>query len=246
MERTWMSTISVDCVIFGFDQNQLKVLLAERWIKDQEGNLLDKDYTLTGYHIYQDEDLDSAAHRIVEDITGLEGLHFEQFYSFGDLNRLQKEKDQRWLKQFGDVFSERVISVAYYSLLPSTKIQILDKDRNIEWFPVYEIENLAYDHHKILDKAIKHLRYRLSHEPIAFDLLPKKFTISQMYKLYESIYNTKYDKRNFRRKVSQMKFVVPLDEYQSAVANKPAQLYMFSRDVYEATKKDHHGFFFNY
>lgn len=247
MDNRLMRSVSVDCVIFGFDEDQLKVLLVERILKEKDSdNILFKDLTLTGYHIYQDENLDSAAARIVNDLTGLKDLVLEQFYTFGDLDRLNHKNDKLWIDQIGEDISDRVVSIGYFSLLPTTNIKITQKNRNVKWYSITDVENLAYDHSNILDKAIDHLRYKLSHEPIGFELLPTKFTISQMQKLYESIFDISYDKRNFRRKVSQMKFIVPLDEYQTAVANKPAQLYMFSRDVYEQTKKERTGFFFNY
>lgn len=247
MDNRLMRSVSVDCVIFGFDEDQLKVLLVERILKEKESdNILFKDFTLTGYHIYQNENLDSAAARIVNDLTGLENITLEQFYTFGDLDRLNHQNDKLWIDQIGEDISDRVVSIGYYSLLPTTNINITQKNRDVKWHTINNVKSLAYDHKKILVKAIDHLRYKLSHEPIGFELLPTKFTISQMQKLYEAIFDISYDKRNFRRKVSQMKFIIPLDEYQTAVANKPAQLYMFSRDVYEKTKKERTGFFFNY
>lgn len=239
-----MKSISVDCVIFGFDEDQIKVLLVERTLIDEKSKQsIFSDLTLTGYHIYEDEDLDAAAARIVSDLTGLDNLVLEQFYAFGALDRLEHPNDQAWLKQFGDVFSKRVVTVGYYSLLPSIDVPIIQKGRNVAWYPVSAVKNLAYDHDHILRKALEHLRYKLSHEPIGFELLPIKFTLSQMQKLYEAILGTQFDKRNFRKKVSQMPYVVPLNEKQIGVAHKPAQLFMFSRDVYEKTRKERFDFF---
>lgn len=239
-----MKNVSVDCVIFGFDMAQLNVLLVERKLKDPNTDkFIISDLTLTGYHIYKNEDLDSAAQRIVYDLTGLQNLVMEQFYTFGALDRLNHPNDQIWLEQFGDIFSDRVITVGYYSLLPSTDIKIIQKDRVINWYPVETASNLAYDHEKILKKAIEHLRYKLRHEPIGFEMLPEKFTLSQMQKLYEAVLGKKFDKRNFRKKVSLMNYVVPLNEKQTGVAHKPAQLFMFSRDIYEKTRKERFDFF---
>lgn len=246
MGNTLMKNLSVDCVIFGFDLDQLKVLLVERKLKDPntDATIL-SDLTLTGYHIYKNEDLDAAANRIVFDLTGLKNLVMEQFYTFGALDRLDHPNDQLWLEQFGDIFSDRVVTVGYYSLLPNTNIKIIQKDRVVNWYPVDSIAdyNLAYDHANILQKALDHLRYKLRHEPIGFEMLPDKFTLSQMQKLYESVLGKKFDKRNFRKKVSQMTYVVPLNEKQTGVSHKPAQLFMFSRDIYEKTRKERFDFF---
>lgn len=244
MARELIKNISVDCVIFGFDFEKLNVLLVDRFLKDSKtGKLVFSDLTLTGYHIYQDETLDDAAARIVKDLTGLENLTLEQFYAFGALDRLNHPNDQKWLEQFGDVFSSRVVTVGYYSLLRDFNVEIKQKDRVVKWYPVNEVENLAYDHEIILQKALEHLRLKLQNEPIGFELLPEKFTLSQMQKLYEAVLGTTFDKRNFRKKVSQMSYVVPLNEKQSGVAHKPAQLFMFSRDVYDRTRKERNNFF---
>ncbi|MGD9993870.1 MAG: NUDIX domain-containing protein [Salinivirgaceae bacterium] len=244
MGRELMNNISVDCVVFGFDSEQLKVLLVERTMNEANSDkILFTDLTLTGYHIYKDEELDEAAARIVFDLTGLNNLVLEQFYTFGALDRLEHPNDQLWLEQFGDVFSKRVVTVGYYSLLPSTDVPIIQKGRKVAWYPVNEVRNLAYDHEQILQKALEHLRYKVRHEPIGFELLPVKFTLTQMQKLYEAVLGTQFDKRNFRKKVSQTNYVVPLKEKQVGVAHKPAQLFMFSRDVYDKTHKERFDFF---
>ncbi|MFA6402178.1 MAG: DNA mismatch repair protein MutT [Salinivirgaceae bacterium] len=242
--RKLMQSISVDCVILGFDSEQLNVILVDRTlILPNTTEVVFSDLTLTGYHIYENEDLDSAAARIVKDLTGLENLPLKQFYSFGALDRLHHPNDQLWLENCGDVFSDRVVTIGYYSLLPSTNVNIIQKGRNAAWYPVTNAKGLAYDHDFVVEKAIEHLRYKFWHEPIGFELLPVKFTLSQMQKLYEAILGTQFDKRNFRKKVSQMNYVVPLKEKQIGVAHKPAQLFMFSRDVYDKTRKERFDFF---
>ena len=243
MERKLAESLSVDCVLFGFDMEKLNVLLVDRVLKDDNDTIIFSDLTLTGYHIYKDEDLNSAAARIVKDITGLEGLVLEQFHTFGSLTRLQRPNDQLWSKQLGDAISDRVVSVGYYSLLPNTDIEIIQKGRIVNWHPVSSVKNLAYDHEQILKKALGHLRYKLQTEPIGFELLPDKFTLTQMQTLYETIIGVKFDKRNFRKKISQMNYVVALNEKQTGVAHKPAQLFMFSREVYEKTRKERFSFF---
>lgn len=239
-----MRSVSVDCVLFGFHNEHLQVLLVERtMLKENSDEVLFSDHTLAGYHIFEDEDLDAAAARIVKDLSGLEGLVLEQFSAFGSLTRIEQEKDKLWLTQFGDSFSNRIISVGYYSLLPTIDVKLINNNREVSWHSVDEVNDLGYDHEEILKKAIDHLRYKLRHEPVGFELLPTKFTLSQMQKLYEAVFGVKFDKRNFRKKVAQMKYVVPLDERQTGVAHKPAQLFMFSRDVHEKTKRERIGFF---
>jgi 8-oxo-dGTP diphosphatase len=243
MERKLMPSNSVDCVIFGFDLEVLKVLLVERTLTDlQTGKIIFSDLTLTGNHIYEDESLEEAARRIVNDLTGLENLVFEQFYTFSSLNRLDHPNDQMWLKQFNDIFDKRIITTGYFSLLPTTDVKIISKDRVVNWYPVSEVKDLGYDHEQILQKALSHLRYKMMYEPVAFEMLPERFTLSQMQRLYESVMGTPLDKRNFRKKVSMMSYVVPLNERQRGVPHKPAQLYLFSREVFNKTHKEGSAF----
>jgi len=232
--------ISVDCVIFGFDFEKLNVLLVERELVDESGKLLIKDHTLTGYHIFEDEDLDNAAGRILKDLTGLDNIYLEQFSTFGNTDRVSAEKDQLWLKHINQGFAERIITVGYFSLIDNTKVSISLKDRKIQWFPIDEIAGIemAFDHKQIFTKALEALRNKVKTEPIGFELLPDKFTLTQMQKLFESLLGAPIEKRNFRKKISQMPYVVPLNEKQKGVAHKPAQLYLFSRDVYEKTRKE--------
>lgn len=239
IEHKILPNVSVDCVIFGFDFEKLNVLLVERKLEDPANGLSISDYTLTGYHIYEDEELETAAARILKDLTGLENIYLEQFYTFGALNRVTSEKDQRWLKHINQGFHDRIITVGYYSLINSSDVQLRLKDKMVSWMPVERLDALefAFDHREILDKAIDALRKKVRIEPVAFELLPEKFTLTQLQKLYEAILGVDFDKRNFRKKIAQMSFVVPLKEKQKGVSHKPAQLFMFSREVYEKTKK---------
>ena len=239
MIKKIIPNISVDCVIFGFDFEKLNILLVERNLTyPKEKKTLLSDLTLTGYHILENEELDEAAARILYDLTGLDDIYLEQFYTFGNLNRLKNKNDTLWLKQYGDTIAKRVFSVGYFSLIDNTKVNIQFKNRVVKWYPVNEVENLslAYDHKNILEKALETLRKKLLTHPIAFELLPEKFTLSQLQKLYEVILDKNFDKRNFRKKVSQMSFVIPIKEKRAGGAGKPAQLYVFSQDVYEKTK----------
>ena len=233
--------ISVDCVVFGFDLEKLNILLVERELKDSNtGEYIIKDHTLTGFHILEDEELDHAANRILFDLTGLDNIYLEQFYVFGQLNRVSSQKDSLWLKHMNQGFAERIFTVGYFSLIDSTKVKLSEKNKNVQWYPVETITDmeLAFDHKQIYYKALEALRNKVKAEPIAFELLPDRFTLTQLQKLYEALLGIQFDKRNFRKKISQMQYVIPLKEKQKGVAHKPAQLYVFSRDVYEKTRKE--------
>jgi len=242
-----LPNVSVDCVIFGFDFEKLNVLLVERkLVDDNSGKILIKDYTLTGYHIFEDEDLDNAAYRILKDLTGFENIYLEQFTTFGKTDRVSSEKDQLWLNHLNQGFSDRILTVGYFALIDSTKVTLSHNDRQIQWFPIGDVQNLdlAFDHKQIFNKALEVLRNKIRTEPIAFELLPERFTLTQLQKLYESISGNMIDKRNFRKKIVQMPFVVPLKEKQKGVPHKPAQLFLFSREVFEKTRKDRLEFLF--
>ncbi len=237
--NTINNTISVDCVIFGYDNGMLNVLLVERMLKEpQDGQVVFADLTLAGNHIYEHETLDEAAQRILFDLTGLKSIYLEQFKSFAHPDRLKRPNDQLWLRSQGRNPDQRIITVGYYSLLASHDITLEWKGRNVKWQAIADVTDLAFDHMEIFQEALKALRQKLIHEPIGFELLPAKFTLTQLQQVYETILGTTLDKRNFRKKVAKMKYLVPLDEKQKGVAHKPAQLYTFNRDIYEQTKKE--------
>jgi hypothetical protein len=231
-------------VIFGFDSKDLNVLLVQRTLtKEKDHTIVFSDYTLTGNHVREGEDPDDAAVRILNDLTGLHDIYLEQFHTFGSTERLLSEKDQMWIHHLGLNIPDHVVTVGYYSLVDSTAVEIRDlQSRNVTWFPVKSLPELGFDHEKILQKALERLRLKLMQEPIGFELLAEKFTLTQVQRLYEAILGTKFDPRNFRKKLSQMKYVIPLDEKQTAVRHKPAQLFIFSRDVYERTRKERYVF----
>jgi 8-oxo-dGTP diphosphatase len=233
------NAISVDCVIFGFDFEKLNVLLVDRVLMDDKtGKELFTDLTLTGNHIFEHESLEDAAARILFDLTDLENIYLKQFGAFCEPDRLERPNDQAWLKASGRDPESRIISVGYYSLLATEKVTLKWKGRNVKWYPVSDITDLAFDHFHILKCALSALRRELLYEPIGFELLPGKFTLSQLQKLYEVVLGVELDKRNFRKKIARMKYLIPLDEKQTGVAHKPARLYMFSREVYEKTRKE--------
>ena len=239
-----ISNVSVDCVIFGFDFEQLNVVLVEREYDDPiTGEIIIRDFTLAGYHIFEDEDLDNAAYRILKDRTGLENIYLEQFATFGKIDRVAKVKDQLWLKLIDQGFAERVLTVGYFALIDSTQVKLFSNEFKIQWFPVDEVVkmDLAFDHNEILQKALETLRNKVRTEPIAFELLPERFTLTQLQKLYEAIIGDSIDKRNFRKKKLQMPFIVPLKEKQEGVSHRPARLFHFNRDIFDKTRNERIG-----
>lgn len=230
--------ISVDCVVFGFDGEHLNVLLIERELIDSDGRRIFKDHTLTGYHIERNENLDEAATHILKELTGLEDIYLEQAFTFGDTQRLLNKKDQQWIKHLKLNIDNRTVTIVYYSLIDNTKVELSKTERKASWFPINDLPVLGFDHTEIVEKALESMKIKARMEPIVFELLPEKFTLTQLQKAYEAILDANFDRRNFRKKVAQMKFIVALDEKQKGVSHKPAQLYFFSREVYERTKKE--------
>ncbi len=240
MKKKVHNNLSVDCVIFGFENNQLHVMLTKRELVDPKdpGKIILSDYTLQGQHIYIGENLYDAATRILKEKTGLSNIYLEQFHTFGSADRLLREKDQVWLKATFPDISPQVISVAYFSLVDSSLVKPDKKHPETGWFPINDLPDLGFDHPRIINIALEYLRKKILREPIGFELLPEKFTITQLQNLYDSILGINLDKRNFRKKVSQMKFVIPLDEKQQKVPHKPARVHIFSWDVYKKTKEE--------
>lgn len=209
--------LSVDCVIFGFDENKLKVLLIRSDLKKFQGL-----WSLLGDLVDPTEELDSAATRILKQRTGLDDVYLEQVKTFGCLNRHP---------------AGRVVTVAYYSLIniQHHKLQILDNE--LHWHDVNDITELAFDHKKILDSSFEQLQRRVQEHPLAFSLLPKKFSLRELQNVYEAILDTKMDRRNFRKKFFAMDFLVDIDQMEQDVPHRPGKLYNFNYNKYEKKKK---------
>lgn len=239
MEKLLHPNISVDCVIFGFDFEKLNVILVERTLADPKtGKNIIADHTLAGNHAYVDEPLEDAAKRVLYNLTGLHDIFLEQFYTSGDPNRLKQPDDQLFLEMEGKDLEDRVISICYFSLLNCNEVTITEGDRVVGWHPVNEVEKLGFDHEEILKKGLRSLQQMLQNEPIGFEMLPEKFTLSQLQKLYEVVFGIEFDKRNFRKKVSKMKYLIKLDEKQTGVSHKPARYYKFSKEIYEEDRTE--------
>ncbi|WP_040281749.1 NUDIX hydrolase [Psychroserpens damuponensis] len=232
MKSEKILNISVDCVVFGYDINtkSLNVLLIERYL-ESKGNVIVDDHVLTGYHVYTHETLDQTATRVLKELTGLTNQYKKQFKAFGNPDRLTNEKDLLWIKN--EEFNARTITVAYYFLLKTEDVNLENNKNNATWFPINNLPNLGFDHKKIIQEAYEDLKVKCLSEPIIFKLLPDKFTINDVQDLYESILGIEIDNRNFRRKLINKKYIIALDEKQVGVSKRPAQLYMFSKDIYD-------------
>ncbi|MDX1667622.1 MAG: NUDIX domain-containing protein [Saprospiraceae bacterium] len=211
------SAFTVDNVIFGFDEGDLKILLIRRGEDPFKG-----EWALPGYFVRQDEDLDSAAKRVLRELTGLKNVYLEQVKTFGSVDRHP---------------AGRVITVAYFSLVKISDFTLEASsiaDR-VEWHSLKEARemDLPFDHNKILDACFVGLQWLVRTRPLGFELLPPKFTLTELQHLYESVLETKLDKRNFRKKILSMDLLVDLNETQEGVAHRPARLYEFHRDKYE-------------
>jgi 8-oxo-dGTP diphosphatase len=223
--------ISADCVVFGFDDEKLKVLLIQQR-QPEDGNKLSKlQMALPGDLVQDDESLDSAAERILEELTSLRGIYLKQFQTFGDPDRVRGLKDQEWLRSFRVHPERRVVTVGYYSLVKMDEYapKASSFASKAQWIDVYKVPELAFDHNNIVYEALKMLRHELIADNIGFELLPEKFTLSQLQKLHEIILDKKLDKRNFRKNVLKNDKVKALNEKQKGVLHKPAQLFTFEK-----------------
>ena len=218
--------LSIDCVVLGFDKDQkLKVLLIKKFINERN----DFQFALPGDLVGVDEDLLSGGKRILESLTSLENIYLKQFYTFGNPDRTKHKKDQSWLKMYRQQPDERVITVGYIALVKMEEYTPHPSSFAVdaEWVELSKVsKDLAFDHNLILEKGLKYLREQLDHQLIS-NLLPDKFTLSQLQRLYEILLDEKLDKRNFRKNISKESLIIKTDEKQQGVAHKPAHLYTY-------------------
>ena len=217
LQQTNKIAISVDCVIFGFDESKLKVLLIRSDLKSFNGK-----WSLLGDLIDPREDLDLAAYSILKKRTGLDDIYLEQVHTFGDTNRHP---------------AGRVITVAYYSLINIEHHKLKIYQNELHWQDVKLVSDLAFDHQTIFDTCYKRLQKRIQEHPLGFNLLPKKFSMRELQNLYESILDTKMDRRNFRKKFVAMDLLTDLEEMETDVPHRPGKLYQFNFKKYEKKKK---------
>jgi 8-oxo-dGTP diphosphatase len=215
--------VALDSIIFGFDGNILKLLLIKRGVENERDT-----WSLMGGWLQPNETLDGAAQRIVQDLTDLDNVYLEQLGSFGDPQRDPVE---------------RTVSIAYFAL-----INVPDYDDTAyhrfeaEWFPMNELPELLFDHQQMVDMAIQRLRYKAAFHPIGFELMPEKFTLPQLQNLYQAIFGSGVDKRNFSRKVLSTGLVEKLSEKQLGTSKKGAFLYTLNKKKYTEQFEAFHNF----
>ena len=216
--------LTADCVVLGLDEEDLKVLLIQRGMDPFAGK-----WALPGGFAMVGESLEATARRELSEETGLKNVFLEQLYTFSEPDR-----DPR----------EHVVTVAYYALvnLSEHRVQAATDARNAAWFAIDDIPKLAFDHEKILKVAYERLKGKIRYQPIGFELLPDKFTLSQLQRMYEKILDRELDKRNFRKKILNMEIIGELDEIETDVAHRAARLYRFNKKKYDEKVKEGFNF----
>ncbi|WP_224995350.1 NUDIX hydrolase [Cesiribacter sp. SM1] len=205
--------VAVDCIIFGFDGDNFKLLLIQRGFAPEK-----KKWSLMGGFVQVNESLDQAANRVLKQLTGLENVFMEQLHAFGD--------------PFRDP-AERTIAVAYVALIDIQKYeQQLSQEFHAKWFLLNDMPQLIFDHEKMVQMAKNRLKYKAAMHPILFELLPEKFTVPQLQTLYEGLYETEFDKRNFFRKVLSTGFLIKQDEKDKGNSRKGAFYYKIDKEQY--------------
>ncbi len=211
--------VALDCIIFGFDRTGLKLLLVKRDVEPEKGH-----WALMGGLLRHQESLDEAAQRVLHQLTGLKDIYLEQLTTFGAVDRDPVE---------------RTISVAYYALINIEQHDHeLARQSGAQWFSADEVPDLIFDHNRMVSAAREQLRLKASHRPIGFELLPEKFTMPDLQRLYEAIYDTTLDKRNFQRRILAMGIIYKLNEKQRNTSKKGAFLYRFDQEKYEQMVKE--------
>ena len=225
--------ISVDCVVAAFDGQRLRVLLLRR-IGDGLA-----DYKLPGSLIYQDEDLDEAAGRILSTLCGIRRVPMRQFKAYGSKDRTRAPRDVDWLENTQHVRVERIITIAYLgSLRLTAALQRRVASHGGEWIDVDSLPPLAFDHRQIITDAVETLRRNAEAEPeIIFGMLPAKFTESMLRCLFEALCSRAFDVRNFHKKMKAMPYIQPLDEFETGVSHRAARYYRFDRAAYHHQRK---------
>jgi 8-oxo-dGTP diphosphatase len=209
--------LTVDCVIFGFEDNKLKVLLIK---SDLE--LFEDRFSLLGDMVQNDEELDDAAYRILKARTGMNDVFLDQVRAFSHPRRHP---------------GGRVITVAYCSLLNINHHELKIHDNDLHWHSVASIEEMAFDHKEILDVCYRWLQKRIQEHPLGFNLLPEKFSLRELQNLYEAILGITLDRRNFRKKFASMDLLIDIDEMEQDVPHRPGKLYKFNFEKYERNKR---------
>jgi 8-oxo-dGTP diphosphatase len=209
--------VSVDCVIFGYDEKEIKVLLIKSDLEEFEGL-----YSLLGDLVRPDEDLDTASYRILKERTGLDDVYLEQVHAFGAIDRHP---------------SGRVVTIAYYSLLDIKNHKLQLSHNELHWHSLSEVKKLAFDHKKILDNSLRRLQEQVMEHPVVFNLLPEKFSLRELQELYESILGVELDRRNFRKKISVKDWLEDINEMETNLSHRPGKLYSVKREYKRKNSK---------
>lgn len=240
-----LNSVSVDCVIFGFDSSGLRVLLNQTDGEELKQNLPsqasseqikqiyerhpifsgEQMWSLFGEHVPEDKDLDKFAMDLLLQVTGLKDVYLKQFHTYGSLNRVPYT---------------RVITIGYYALINPDYYDLKQSKitKSLQWFNLNELPKLIFDHETIIQEALSKLRQEVMYHPVGFHLLPEKFTLTEIQSLYETILNKKMDTRNFRKKLAKMKLLIDSGEKQQNVAHRAAKLYQFDIQVYQKLKEE--------
>jgi len=229
--QLYMPCLSIDCVIFGFHDDQLKVLL----MKWKDGD----NWCLPGGFILKEEAIDDAAIRILQDRTGLNDIFLQQFYAFGDPYR-DRNKDRLKIQgKYGKWLMERFVTVGYYALVEFSKVSPQPDwlSEECKWVDLRKIPKLIYDHNAIIAKALGALRLSLNDYPVGYNLLPEKFTMPELQSLYETILDKPLDRRNFQKKVLSLGILERTKERKTGGAHKAPYLYRFDKKKYEKAMK---------
>jgi 8-oxo-dGTP diphosphatase len=201
--------VSVDCVIFGYDDKDLKVLLIKSDLEEFDGL-----WSLLGDLVIPNEDIESAPYRVLKERTGLSDVYLEQVQTFGSINRHP---------------SGRVITIAYYTLMDINHNRLKLTDNELHWHNVDDLKKMAFDHKEILDTCLNRLREKVMENPIIFNLLPEKFSLRQLQSLYEAILGIELDRRNFRKKITLKNWLNDINELEEDVPHRPGKLYKLKK-----------------
>lgn len=205
--------VAVDCIVFGFDGNRLKLLLIKRGFQPEKGK-----WSLMGGFVEDNESAEDAANRILKDLTGIEGIYLEQFHTFTDPNRDPVH---------------RTISIAYFALIDINQYkEVLNDHFEAEWFPIKDYPPLVFDHHKMVQLAQKKLQYKAASHTILFELLPEKFTLPLLQTLFEDVFNTSFDKGNFSKKMLSTHLLIKQKEKDKSNSKKGAFYYTLDKKYY--------------
>ncbi len=226
-----LTSVSVDCVVLGFEKNRLHVLLVERNTPTPNS----KDLKLPGSLLFQEEDADEAAHRVLNELTGIKKMALKQFKAFTSPQRTANPDDVAWLEVAYQKKINRLITIAYLSLCKiNRKLNNVSKYKTVRWCPLDELPQMPFDHNQIVDEALNEIRTWVEFDPsIIFELLPTKFTAAELRQLFEAIYDKKYDVRNFHKKIIAMPYLIPLEEKQERVSHRAARYYKFDKITYK-------------